>query len=69
MVMRTMYRGLGENRMTDFHWEVQGILHRREDVRLILKKIKLFTDLASGEELRRKGNTHPVRVSGEKPGR
>lgn len=52
VVMRARYTGLGENRMADFHWEVQGILRRRDDTRLILKKTELFTDLASGEELR-----------------
>lgn len=52
VVMRARYTGLGENRMADFHWEVQGILRGRDDARLILKKTELFTDLASGEELR-----------------
>lgn len=52
VVMRARYTGLGESRMADFHWEVQGILRGRDDARLILKKTELFTDLASGEELR-----------------
>lgn len=52
VMMRARYTGLGENRMADFHWEVQGILRGRDDTRLILKKTELFTDLASGEELR-----------------
>lgn len=52
VMMRARYTGLGENRMADFHWEVQGILRGRDDARLILKKTELFTDLASGEELR-----------------
>lgn len=52
VVMRARYTGLGENRMADFRWEVQGILRGRDDARLILKKTELFTDLASGEELR-----------------
>lgn len=52
VVMRARYTGLGENRMADFHWEVQGILRGRDNARLILKKTELFTDLASGEELR-----------------
>lgn len=52
VVMRARYTGLGENRMADFHWEVQVILRGRDDARLILKKTELFTDLASGEELR-----------------
>lgn len=52
VVMRARYTGLRENRMADFHWEVQGILRGRDDARLILKKTELFTDLASGEELR-----------------
>lgn len=52
VVMRARYTGLGENRMADFHWEVQRILRGRDDARLILKKTELFTDLASGEELR-----------------
>lgn len=56
VVMRARYTGLGENRMADFHWEVQGILRGRDDARLILKKTELFTDLASGEELRSREN-------------
>lgn len=65
LVMRTRYWGLGENRMTDFHWEVQGILHGGEDVRLILKKIELSTNLASGEELQWK-ETHILCMRVEK---
>lgn len=52
MVMRTRYRDLRKNRMADFHWEFHGVRHGRDYVRLILKKVELFTDLASGEELR-----------------
>lgn len=54
VVMRARYTGLGENRMADFHWEVQGILRGRDDARLILKKTELFTDLASGNRSREK---------------
>lgn len=42
VVMRARYTGLGENRMADFHWEVQGILRGRDDARLILKKRQSF---------------------------
>ena len=43
-------RGFEENRMTNFPWGNQGILHGRENVRQILKKVENLTNLANRDD-------------------
>lgn len=54
---------VSEEGMTSFPWEVWGLLHEREHIRLILKKIGRFASLAhEGEEWREEAHVLCMQV-------